>query len=103
MDTNRINEIAELQILRELLGAVGSVEIACASLTPHAHQGPTMITIAPTFVNDFKRKYLKGVDLSDALAQTHAWLKKQGRIPWNPSPDDPDEETGFASVGRDRR
>ena len=82
---DELNAIAEMRFLRELAGAVGTITIACASLTPSAHQGATCVTITPAFPDDFQAVSFQGVDLCQALEAAHMWLKEdQGGIPWSP-------------------
>ena len=82
---DELNAIAEMRFLRELAGAVGTITIACASLTPSAHQGATCVSITPAFEGDFQATHHQGVNLREALEAAHAWLQEdQGGIPWSP-------------------
>jgi len=77
--------IAEMRFLRELAGAVGTITIACASLTPEAHQGATCVSITPAFSGDFQATSFQDVDLCQALEAAHSWLQvERGGIPWRP-------------------
>ncbi len=85
MEKEQADAIAEMRFLHDLAGAAGSVTIRCASLTPKAHRGATMVSITPGFEGDFEAAHFQGLDLRQALEAAHSWLQvERGGIPWSP-------------------